>query len=279
MQLLNIGCGNRFHQEWVNIDKVPGNPSVKQCDVERGLLFPDCHFDVVYHSHVLEHFEVMEAKKFIGECYRVLKSEGVLRVAVPDLEQVVLCYLKSLQQITDGNADATYDYEWIMLELYDQVVRNTSGGQMAAFLNRESIPNREFIIKRCGVEVENLMRRFELHRIDKQNKVVSETKFPSLSLQLKIIFRNFREQIIKILLGSEYNALKVGRFRCLGENHQWMYDRVSLYTILEEHGFIKIVQQDAGKSYIPDWAAFNLDTEPDGITSKPDSLYMEAVKP
>jgi hypothetical protein len=210
-----------------------------------------------------------------------LQPKGVLRVAVPDLEQLVQCYLQILQKITDGNITAQEDYSWIMLELYDQVVRNSSGGQMAAFLSREFISNRDFIIKRCGVEIENLMRKFELQRIDKQNKDASEivSKKALSPFQLKNILRALREQIVKYLLGSEYNALKIGRFRCSGENHQWMYDRVSLYALLDECGFIKIIQQDAAKSYMPEWASYNLDTESDGTIYKPDSLYMEAVKP
>jgi hypothetical protein len=35
----------------------------------------------------------------------------------------------------------------------------------------------------------------------------------------------------------------------------------------------------ADESYITNWTSFNLDTEPDGSIYKPDSLYMEAVKP
>ncbi|MCI5142446.1 MAG: methyltransferase domain-containing protein [Candidatus Electrothrix sp. ATG1] len=281
MQCLNIGCGQRFHPKWINIDKVPRHPSVRQCDVEQGLFFPDCHFDVVYHSHVLEHFEVDNAKKFIAECYRILKPKGVLRVAVPDLEQIVQCYLQILRKITDGDIAAQEDYNWIMLELYDQVVRNSSGGQMAAFLSREVISNRDFIVKRCGVEVQNLMRHFESQRIDKQNKAASEAVSSNhlFSLQLKNIFRNFRELIIKCLLGSEYNSLKIGRFRCSGENHQWMYDKFSLHKILSESGFVNIIQRAADKSFFSGWSAFNLDTDSDGSIYKPDSLYMEALKP
>jgi len=39
-----------------------------------------------------------------------------------------------------------------------------------------------------------------------------------------------------------------------------------------------ITQRLSAESYIPDWASFNLDTEPDGTVYKPDSLYIEAIK-
>jgi hypothetical protein len=58
-----------------------------------------------------------------------------------------------------------------------------------------------------------------------------------------------------------------------------MYDRYSLKRLLEESGFVDIKQYAANESSIPYWTSFNLDTEPDGTVYKPDSFYMEAVKP
>jgi hypothetical protein len=49
--------------------------------------------------------------------------------------------------------------------------------------------------------------------------------------------------------------------------------------LLEDCGFQQIVRRTATESYIPDWPEFNLDTEPDGSVYKPDSLFMEAIKP
>ena len=39
------------------------------------------------------------------------------------------------------------------------------------------------------------------------------------------------------------------------------------------------VRREASESLIPGWTKFNLDTEADGTVYKPDSMYMEAVKP
>jgi len=281
MQLLNIGCGNRIHNDWVNIDKAPASQSVRQCDVENGLPFSDCSFDVVYHSHVLEHFTVNDAPQFLAECHRVLKPGGLIRVVVPDLEQIVLCYLQALQKVSDGRNSARDDYDWMMLEMYDQTVRNVSGGQMAAFLNRPDILNRDFVTGRCGGEIDQIMRQFSLRRDAQQhsNESARQTLHPRFSFQLKKIPKKIREWILKTLLRDEYKALEIGRFRCSGENHQWMYDRVSLAGILRECGFRNIVQQDARGSSIGSWTKYNLDTESDGVIYKPDSLYIEAVKP
>jgi hypothetical protein len=54
---------------------------------------------VVYSSHMLEHLDSEEARAFLREAHRVLKSNGVLRIVVPDLRLLVDAYL------ADGDAD------------------------------------------------------------------------------------------------------------------------------------------------------------------------------
>jgi len=87
-----------------------------------------------------------------------------------------------------------------------------------------------------------------------------------------------REEKLKKLLGEEYFALQVGRFRLSGEVHQWIYDTYNISKILEELNFTNVVIRDAYTSYVKNWTSFNLDTEPDGSIYKPDSGYVEAIK-
>jgi len=58
-----------------------------------------------------------------------------------------------------------------------------------------------------------------------------------------------------------------------------MYDHFSLSVLLRSCGLERITRRTAYESDISEWASFNLDTEPDGSIYKPDSIYMEAVKP
>jgi hypothetical protein len=44
-------------------------------------------------------------------------------------------------------------------------------------------------------------------------------------------------------------------------------------------GLQKPVQQSAESSLIPHWIDFHLDVLPDGTVNKPDSLFMEALRP
>ena len=58
-----------------------------------------------------------------------------------------------------------------------------------------------------------------------------------------------------------------------------MYDRYSLSILLKNCGLAEITKRNAYESFIDEWTKFYLDTEPDGSVYKPDSLYIEAVKP
>ena len=70
--LLNIGCGRRYHEDWLNLDLETSDPSVICHDVNKGLPFEEGRFSAVYHSHILEHLEPIEGRKLIEECYRCL---------------------------------------------------------------------------------------------------------------------------------------------------------------------------------------------------------------
>ncbi len=84
---------------------------------------------------------------------------------------------------------------------------------------------------------------------------------------------------VSMIEGAEGRAAyREGRFRNSGEIHRWMYDRVSLARLLREIGFAEPVVCGADESRIPDFDSFQLDRV-DGFARKPDSLYVEAIKP
>ncbi len=51
--------------------------------------------DVIYSCHMLEHLDREEAASFLQEAKRVLQSNGIMRIAVPDLRVQINEYLKS----------------------------------------------------------------------------------------------------------------------------------------------------------------------------------------
>jgi len=281
---LNLGCGDRFHPAWTNINFTSSGKDVIGFDLENGIPFPDDSYDVVYHSHLLEHFPKNKAEVFLRECKRVLVAGGIIRVVVPDLEAITQAYLKALNLAAENSAEWAANYDWLLLELYDQTVRNFSGGAMAQYLMQEKVVNEGYILARCGAEARKIRDMADhIHRdssdAGENQSGKSKHGYKSMLNKFKNLPSYLREKTIRYLLGVEYEALKIGRFRLSGEIHQWMYDRYSLKRILEKCGFVDVQQRTAIESYISGWPSFNLDTEVDGSVYKPDSLYMEAAKP
>jgi len=263
LNYLNLGCGHHFHPDWTNVDFLATGEGVIVHNLLKGIPFEDNHFEVVYHSHVLEHFSRTDAVRFIQECYRVLKPGGVLRIAIPDLEQITDQYKRLFQEGLQNvdSEEIAADYEWMMLEMYDQTVRNRSGGQILEYLRQETLPNPEFIQRRIGIEGRDIRIKY---RTDE--KTLKKEK-----LRLKL------EKLARFFLGKHFDYYRIGRLRLHGEIHQWMYDRYSLTRLLKRSGFKDIVKRSAEESSIPDWTSFGLEIT-DGVIRKPDSLFMEAKK-
>ncbi len=250
MRLLNLGCGMHHHQDWVNVDLRPTSPGVMPYNLlGRALPFRSNVFDAVYHSHVLEHFPKHYAPLFLQECFRVIKPGGLIRIAVPDLERIAQLYLELLARALQGDTEAQQRYEWIMLEMFDQMVRNRSGGEMAEYWKMNPRPAENFVIERLGYEVLDAL-------------AAVRNASPETTARLEITA----------------DPLSIGQFRLAGEIHQWMYDRYSLGVLLTASGFSRARVCRANESAIAAFNTYLLDIEPGGATRKPDSLFMEAEK-
>jgi len=274
MKGLNLGCGTRFHPDWTNIDVSGESSQVQPHDVRDSLPFPDDTFDVVYHSHLLEHLPKEQALPFCRECYRVLKGGGIIRVVVPDLERIAKLYLHALDAAIN-NSQPNHDYTWMMIELYDQVVRDRPGGAMLEYLKQDPIPNESMVYDRLGDEARRIVQRLRDPVRETDHSAVRGTWLDDLCR----LRDRLRTAIMRRLLSqADYEALQLGRFRLSGEIHQWMYDRYSLCRLLEASGFQAPKQRTEFDSAIDHWAQFNLDTDNNGMAYKPDSLYVEASK-
>jgi len=229
----------------INIDIHGAGHSAYSWDLRRGLPFLNDTCDALYSSHVIEHFDRNGARNYLRECYRALKSGAILRLVTPDLEVIAREYLQYLDAAREGEPGADARYEWIVMELLDQLARHESGGEMARLWSREDVPAEDFIKLRVGSEY-LLNREYLLGRA-----------LPTTSAN---------------------DPLSVGRFRLGGEPHLWMYDRYSLKKLLTEVGFSDIKVCRATESGIKDFAGYHLDAAPDGTVYKPDSFFMEGRK-
>lgn len=275
-KMLNIGCGASYHMAWINLDVAPTDPNVLDVDINKGLPFHSGFADICYSSHVLEHLDKDGAKSLITDCFRVLKPGGVIRLAVPDLEAVVREYLRVLEAITNGDDAQEKNYDWIMLELYDQTVRNYSGGEMARFLANLNEKDRLFVRSRIGAEADAFWT------LKQSSSKIRQLWILAKKVRLLSLFKFARERIaswfVYLIAGkSAFNAFRIGLFRGRGEVHQWMYDRYSLKRLLDQAGFVNVKICAANESRIPEFGKYSLDVI-NGIARKPDSIYIEATK-
>jgi SAM-dependent methyltransferase len=271
--LVNLACGSVFHPAWRNFDVTPVTPQVKYLDIRRRLPFEDVSVDVCYAAHVLEHLRRTDARALLAECYRVIRKEGIIRLVVPDLESVVRDYLRLLEAVEGGSIEAQHDYEWILIEMLDQLVRHNSGGAMSGYLRGGKVPNAKFVISRIGLEAERLMDDGGGYKAASRKRNIRNVRY---------YLRRIREEMVALLaavfLGKDGSlAVREGIFRRSGEAHLWMYDRYSLRQLLETSGFRNVRCCQAGESSIPGFQDYQLDTV-EGRTRKPDSLFMEASK-
>jgi SAM-dependent methyltransferase len=269
---LNLGCGDHYRSDWINMDVAPVSADVLRCDLRRPLPLADASCEVVYHCAVLEHLRRSEALPFMRECWRVLRPGGVIRVGTPDFEAMCRLYLARLAACSEGDGSAEADCEWMRLELCDQAVREASGGEMLGYLRQQPLPNEAFVLQRIGAYGRDLLRAIRAQAASGLSPASPAPRRARLRLDL-------RAWLLQRLVGKAgVRALQVGTFRDGGEVHFWCYDRLSLRRLLEQAGFADAVVQPAHASRIANWSAFELDTLPDGTERKPDCFFMEAVK-
>ena len=268
LKLLNLGCGSRYHPDWINIDFGSNNKDVLAYDLLKGIPYRDNIFDVVYHSHLIEHLPKEQTTNFINECYRVLKPGGIIRLATPNLEKIVSNYTKYLKGALTKNKLADLKYDWTMIELYDQCVRNFTGGEMGKIYSQNNNPISNFIYKRMGIKLINK------NNLNTKNNLTNNTR-KTLLFDTRI---SLKDRLLMLILGRNFQYYQLGRFRLSGEIHQWMYDRFSLARLLRHAGFEDIRIYSARNSRIPKWNSYYLDINQDGTVYKPDSIYAEAVK-
>jgi len=93
---LHLGCGQRyipFFTYHIDVRQLPHVDYIASAD--KLDMFDDNSVDLIYNSHVLEHFGRNKIEDVLKEWYRVLKVGGILRIAVPDFEKLVEVYLKT----------------------------------------------------------------------------------------------------------------------------------------------------------------------------------------
>jgi SAM-dependent methyltransferase len=114
---VQYGCGLSAPENWLNFDASPTlrlqktplvgfflkkslnvifPENVKYGDILKGLPVSENSCDGVYCSHTLEHLSLNDFTSALKNTYKILKSGGIFRCIVPDLEWAVKEYVNAL---------------------------------------------------------------------------------------------------------------------------------------------------------------------------------------
>jgi predicted SAM-dependent methyltransferase len=123
---LELGTGQLAIEGWLNTDINPrfrrAGPPVLFLDATRPFPFPDSTFDYIASEHVIEHVPYDDARFMLGECARVLRSGGRIRIATPDLAQLLSLYLDQ----EDLSAEQTAHLRWMANDVLHDASRATA---------------------------------------------------------------------------------------------------------------------------------------------------------
>lgn len=139
---LNLGCGAKVVDNWVNVDYAIGAKLAKYRifnilgifnvkwdnriyihNLRKKFPWQNDSVSIIYSSHTLEHFDKKEGFNLLKESYRVLKKDGILRIIVPDLEEYINMYTEGrvlADDFIDGLLVLNTKHKSIIKTLFDK---------------------------------------------------------------------------------------------------------------------------------------------------------------
>ena len=140
---LHVGCGEKYLPSFINVDINPFRKIDLWLDVRNPLPFPTGALEGIYAQETFEHLYPDECNRVLGECFRVLRPGGFIRIGVPHLRYAVEAYLQG---------SASWFSDWP--RSYRSI-----GGRFSNFLlcdgqhrNAFDFPVLEELLKRAGFE-------------------------------------------------------------------------------------------------------------------------------
>lgn len=264
---LNLASGSIFVSDngWLNFDYGGDGKLVRRANLLSRMPLPDNSADLVYSSHFLEHIPYSLVPDFLVECRRLLCPNGVIRVVLPDLENMCQAYLDY------RNASSHEKADFIVLELIDQCVRRAQGGELGryyeAIMEQPGLSQSmiDFVRERTGEDLFSSPSR-------------RRRSWRSILSRLLRLNDNARIHFATLLLPKAFRDQNIS-FCSVGEKHHWIYDEFMISRLLMQAGFQSIQRMSASSSLYPNFPFHPLDVDTDGKPRKgAESMYIEAVK-
>lgn len=102
LKKLHIGCGHNKIAGWLNTD-ITDHADVAYLDATSTFPMPDASFDYAFSEHMIEHVPYEAGAVMFRECLRVLKPGGKVRIATPNLDNIL-----ALHTATPTEAQSRY---------------------------------------------------------------------------------------------------------------------------------------------------------------------------
>lgn len=117
---LHIGCGKKVLPGFIHVDVEKHEHVDAQCDIRKlDTCFEPGTVDEIYACHVIEHVSRHEILALFASLHKLLKPGGILRMAVPDIEQAIALYCRgmplypNLYGLLWGGQRTQYDYHTV----------------------------------------------------------------------------------------------------------------------------------------------------------------------
>jgi len=277
--------GPAFLNQWNNVvfaaRSGPPLPNTRYLDLSTNPLgFADETFDAVYAYHVFEHLTPSHGERCVQQIFSALKTGGIFRLSVPDLETACRKYLHALEAAAaEPTRQNTVRYRWAVMAIFEQMVRDRSGGMMLDAIKQGTYDDAQL----RDMFGDMLLPLVEQARSANSGRV-SDSRHPGRvhqrrSSNTRTVLRRFYRAVRTILGKSRPTVTNRLDPRVTKEAGQWMYDRFSLRLLLEQGGFQDIRQVDHVSSSIPRWSAYDFDRSERGGYPLDPSVYMECRKP
>jgi len=85
---IQIGSGSVVLEGWLNTDRRRRRRQHVVLDATKPFPIEDETFDYVFSEHLVEHLRFSEGLFMLGECRRILRPRGRIRIATPNLERI-----------------------------------------------------------------------------------------------------------------------------------------------------------------------------------------------
>jgi SAM-dependent methyltransferase len=232
MKKLNLGCGEVYitSNDWINVDYVSSDTYVQTANLLEVLPFESNSISLVYSSHFLEHIPLHQVPSFLRECHRVLEPGGVIRLVLPDFEEMCREYLGQLDRSDYTKA------KLCVIDIVDQCVRIESGGELAKIYRKYSQDLagneqiRDYIYSRNG---QYLPLPSVLSKSKRFTKLINLSTKPNLFIKKLVYQLNMaRINILIFLLPKAFREQNVS-LAGIGERHHWLWDFYQLKSALD----------------------------------------------